>query len=134
MRMPRSRGGCRGITRARALALDTRRGAGETRVRPIRVGARPFLIALVLTVSAVATDAPGAHAAPHSCKDVIYRVNATVYARTYELKANRVGCRTARRVARGWLAGAEGVATPPKPLGFKCSVLADDLTFKCTKH
>ena len=55
-------------------------------------------------------------AASRSCRNVIMRVNGAVYARTYGLQARRVGCTTARRVARGWLEGAEGTVDTPRPL------------------
>jgi len=65
------------------------------------------------------------------CRDVIYRVNGAMYARTYRLRAERLGCVTARAVARRWLREAEGTATLPRPLGFRCRPRAGFTT--CTR-
>ena len=75
-----------------------------------------------LTVSAVAS---------RTCRNVIMRVNGAVYARTYGLTAKRVGCTVARRVARGWLEGAEGADTP-RPLGYRCRHVEPN-GFSCRK-
>jgi hypothetical protein len=76
-----------------------------------------------LTVTAVAS---------RTCRNVIMRVNGAVYARTYGLTAKGVGCTVARRVARGWLEGAEGNVDTPRPLGYRCRYV-EPSGFSCRK-
>ncbi len=76
-----------------------------------------------LTVGAVAS---------RTCRNVIVRANGAVYVRTYGLKATGVGCTIARRVARGWLEGAEGNAETPRPLGYRCRYAGTN-GFSCRK-
>ncbi len=73
----------------------------------------------------------GQATAAATCSDVIYRVNGTVYARTFELKATNVGCRFARRVALRFLKTAEGTPAEPRPYGYRCRPSSDGFVRTC---
>ncbi len=95
---------------------------------------RRTLLAAVATVVGFAAFAGPSAAVDTSyrpCKDVVYSVNGSVYARTYALEAKNVGCTTARTVARSWLRGSEGADTP-RPLGYRCRLSAE-ISMTCKK-
>ena len=84
------------------------------------------LLALLLTVFLVGIAAGATVNAQGTssmrCADVFIRLpDGTVYTRTRRLSQVRTTCNVARRVARGYLSGAEGNAGPaPRPLGYRC--------------
>ena len=90
-----------------------------------RRGAVAFLVAIALAgpgptpAAAEATNGPSASAA-RSCRDAFYYSDGYLYARTRGLRATRLGCRRARRVARYYLRNAEGTKEPVRPYGFRC--------------
>ena len=90
-------------------------------------------LALGIAVVVFGLGSAGQAAAATSCPDVIYRVNGNVYARTYELKAKNVGCRTARRVALRFLKTAEGTPAESRPYGYRCRSSLDGFIKTCQK-
>jgi hypothetical protein len=90
-------------------------------------------IALCIITVGFGLGSAGQAAAATSCPDVVYRVNGSVYARTYELKAKNVGCRTARRVALRFLKTAEGTPAEPRPYGYRCRSSVDGFIETCRK-
>jgi hypothetical protein len=85
-----------------------------------RTAKRAIAIALV-AAAPLGLSVPLAGAAQRRCEDVQYRLpDGTIYAQTFRLRATRTSCRTAGRVALGWLRGAEGTVDPPRPLGYRC--------------
>lgn len=100
--------------------------------------ARRLLALLGATAALAATAMAGpaseqADAASYKrCSDVVLRTgDGSVYTQTQGLWAKRASCRTARRVARSYMQGAEGNAgAAPRPLGYRCAGGADGVACK----
>lgn len=87
-------------------------------------GRKQWLLAMAVCICALASVGgadEAKSATTHGCKNVMIRTpDGSVYTRTDELLAWRIGCERARRVVRAYLHRSEGVASPPRPFGFRC--------------
>jgi len=74
------------------------------------------------TRSSVAHSTAAFSADRQQCRDVfILTPDGTIYTRTNSLRSAGVGCRKARKVARAYLRGVEGIERPPSTFsGFRC--------------
>lgn len=73
--------------------------------------------ALVMAAPTAARAEPGAS----ECRNVVITTSdGSVYARSQEIIAWRLGCKRARQVVREYLRRVEGTPSSPRPFGFRC--------------
>lgn len=83
-------------------------------------------------IAGVLPQPAAASARGKPCRDAVYKVNGNVYAQTNDLRAKRISCRSARRVALRWVRSSEGADGPARPYGYRCH-RTDDVAITCRK-
>jgi len=91
------------------------------------------LIAIAALGPSPASAALASASADRHCRNVSLRYDGAVLTATRGLTARRTTCTIARKVAHGWLSGAEGTVEPPHPLGFTCHHSSDGTRMTCAR-
>lgn len=99
----------------------------------MRIASLAVLFIFAAAVGSAVTFPAPAEARSSSCANAVIRnQNGTIYTQTRNLRATRVSCRTARRVALDILHGTEGTENPrSRSHGFTCSAKSTGTGVAC---